>query len=240
MASFQMRNLSQSFCYTVARLEAVRIFCCTQHIMSFPNLYDGRENGISYWSTEGGGDMLLLPDGFVDPDDPENVYSFYGKPFDSGLLELTAFSDADHAGCLDTRKSTSGGIQFLGDKTCKLDVKETTTALQCLSRGRTLPEDRFKYILSKDWYEMLDSPVKLEVLKLNLLDIIKIEHHKEMILFSILRNDEWKNLQFIIKTAMRVSLGKLLAKALFCVFSNSITSRSKFLKAHALIPLVDP
>nr|GEU61270.1 hypothetical protein [Tanacetum cinerariifolium] len=29
---------------------------------------------------------------------------------------LTAFSDADHAGCIDTRKSTFGGIQFLGDK----------------------------------------------------------------------------------------------------------------------------
>ncbi|GJU68754.1 retrovirus-related pol polyprotein from transposon TNT 1-94 [Tanacetum coccineum] len=29
-------------------------------------------------------------------------------------FELTAFSDSDHAGCLDTRKSTSGGIQFLG------------------------------------------------------------------------------------------------------------------------------
>ncbi|GJX54966.1 retrovirus-related pol polyprotein from transposon TNT 1-94 [Tanacetum coccineum] len=29
------------------------------------------------------------------------------------LLELTAFSDADHVGCLDTRKSTFGGIQFL-------------------------------------------------------------------------------------------------------------------------------
>ncbi|GKD31976.1 gag-pol polyprotein, partial [Tanacetum coccineum] len=27
-----------------------------------------------------------------------------------------SFSDADHAGCIDTRKSTSGGIQFLGDK----------------------------------------------------------------------------------------------------------------------------
>ncbi|GKA95433.1 hypothetical protein Tco_0817471, partial [Tanacetum coccineum] len=36
-------------------------------------------------------------------------------PKDSGF-ELTSFSDADHAGCLDTRKSTSGGIQFLGDK----------------------------------------------------------------------------------------------------------------------------
>ncbi|GJW49134.1 retrovirus-related pol polyprotein from transposon TNT 1-94 [Tanacetum coccineum] len=31
---------------------------------------------------------------------------------DSGF-ELIAFSDADHAGCIDTRKSTSGGIQFL-------------------------------------------------------------------------------------------------------------------------------
>ncbi|GJY61527.1 retrovirus-related pol polyprotein from transposon TNT 1-94, partial [Tanacetum coccineum] len=36
-------------------------------------------------------------------------------PKDSGF-EITAFSYADHAGCLDTRKSTSGGIQFLGDK----------------------------------------------------------------------------------------------------------------------------
>ncbi|GJY67271.1 retrovirus-related pol polyprotein from transposon TNT 1-94 [Tanacetum coccineum] len=34
---------------------------------------------------------------------------------DSGF-ELTAFSDADHAGCIDTCKSTSGGIQFLVDK----------------------------------------------------------------------------------------------------------------------------
>nr|GEU56549.1 hypothetical protein [Tanacetum cinerariifolium] len=31
-------------------------------------------------------------------------------------FELTAFSDVDHAGCIDTRKSTSGGIHFLGDK----------------------------------------------------------------------------------------------------------------------------
>ncbi|GKF01240.1 hypothetical protein Tco_0028163, partial [Tanacetum coccineum] len=34
---------------------------------------------------------------------------------DSGF-ELTAFSDVDHARCIDTRKSTSGGIQFLGEK----------------------------------------------------------------------------------------------------------------------------
>nr|GEU75429.1 copia protein [Tanacetum cinerariifolium] len=34
-------------------------------------------------------------------------------PKDTGF-ELTAFSDLDHTGCLDSRKSTSGGIQFLG------------------------------------------------------------------------------------------------------------------------------
>nr|GEW03908.1 hypothetical protein [Tanacetum cinerariifolium] len=33
-------------------------------------------------------------------------------PKDSGF-KLTAFSDADHAGCIDIHKSTSGGIQFL-------------------------------------------------------------------------------------------------------------------------------
>nr|GEX55505.1 hypothetical protein [Tanacetum cinerariifolium] len=34
-------------------------------------------------------------------------------PKDTGF-KLTVFSDSDHAGCLDSRKSTSGGIQFLG------------------------------------------------------------------------------------------------------------------------------
>ncbi|GKC93875.1 retrovirus-related pol polyprotein from transposon TNT 1-94 [Tanacetum coccineum] len=42
-----------------------------------------------------------------------NMGIWYSK--DSGF-ELTAFSDADHARCIDTRKSTSRGIQFLGNK----------------------------------------------------------------------------------------------------------------------------
>ncbi|GJZ92668.1 retrovirus-related pol polyprotein from transposon TNT 1-94 [Tanacetum coccineum] len=40
-----------------------------------------------------------------------NIGLWYPK--DTGF-KLTAFSDSDHAGCLDSRKSTSGGIQFLG------------------------------------------------------------------------------------------------------------------------------
>nr|GEX30766.1 uncharacterized mitochondrial protein AtMg00810-like [Tanacetum cinerariifolium] len=31
-------------------------------------------------------------------------------------IALTAYADADHAGCQDTRKSTSGSAQFLGDR----------------------------------------------------------------------------------------------------------------------------
>ncbi|GKA18043.1 hypothetical protein Tco_0697880 [Tanacetum coccineum] len=42
-----------------------------------------------------------------------NMGLWYSK--DTGM-SLTAYSDADHAGCQDTRRSTSGSAQFLGDK----------------------------------------------------------------------------------------------------------------------------
>ncbi|GJR17876.1 integrase, catalytic region, zinc finger, CCHC-type containing protein [Tanacetum coccineum] len=46
------------------------------------------------------------------------------------MFALTPFSDADHAGCLDTRKSTSGGIQFLGDKLVSwMSKKQNCTAM---------------------------------------------------------------------------------------------------------------
>nr|GEX59492.1 retrotransposon protein, putative, unclassified [Tanacetum cinerariifolium] len=45
-------------------------------------------------------------------------------------FELTAFSDADHAGCIDSCKSTSGGIQFLGDKLVSwMSKKQNCTAM---------------------------------------------------------------------------------------------------------------
>ncbi|GJR66304.1 hypothetical protein Tco_0012369 [Tanacetum coccineum] len=50
-------------------------------------------------------------------------------PKGSGF-DLTAFSDVDHAGCVDTRKSTSGGIQFLGDKLVSwMSKKQDCTAM---------------------------------------------------------------------------------------------------------------
>nr|GEY52390.1 retrovirus-related Pol polyprotein from transposon TNT 1-94 [Tanacetum cinerariifolium] len=50
-------------------------------------------------------------------------------PKDSSF-KLTAFSDADHGGCIDSRKSTSGGIQFLGDKLVSwMSKKHNCTAM---------------------------------------------------------------------------------------------------------------
>ncbi|GJV87420.1 retrovirus-related pol polyprotein from transposon TNT 1-94 [Tanacetum coccineum] len=56
-----------------------------------------------------------------------NIRLWYPK--DSGF-ELTTFLDADHAECIDTRKSTSGGIQFRGDKLVSwMSKKQDFTAM---------------------------------------------------------------------------------------------------------------
>nr|GEV47653.1 retrovirus-related Pol polyprotein from transposon TNT 1-94 [Tanacetum cinerariifolium] len=54
-----------------------------------------------------------------------NMGLWYPK---ASSFELTTFSDADHAGCIDSCKSTSRGIQFLGDNCAQ--VMWTRTQLQ--------------------------------------------------------------------------------------------------------------
>ncbi|GJW21090.1 hypothetical protein Tco_0031712 [Tanacetum coccineum] len=69
------------------------------------------------------------------------VWELVDKPFGKMIIKLkwlwknkkdedqTHFN-ADHAGCLDTRKSTSGGIQFLGDKLVSwMSKKQNCTAM---------------------------------------------------------------------------------------------------------------
>ncbi|GKC54981.1 hypothetical protein Tco_1077726 [Tanacetum coccineum] len=56
-----------------------------------------------------------------------NMGLWYPK---NSCFELTAFSDANHAGCIDTCKSTYGGIQFLGDKLVSwMSKKQDCTAM---------------------------------------------------------------------------------------------------------------
>ncbi|GJS56345.1 retrovirus-related pol polyprotein from transposon TNT 1-94 [Tanacetum coccineum] len=48
-------------------------------------------------------------------------------------IALTAYADADHAGCQDTRKSTSGNAQFLGDKLVNWSSKkQKSTAISSI------------------------------------------------------------------------------------------------------------
>nr|GEU77620.1 retrovirus-related Pol polyprotein from transposon TNT 1-94 [Tanacetum cinerariifolium] len=56
-----------------------------------------------------------------------NMGLWYPKGFS---FELTAFSDVEHAGCIDSCKSTSGGIQFLCDKLVSwMSKKQNCTAI---------------------------------------------------------------------------------------------------------------
>nr|GFA33091.1 retrovirus-related Pol polyprotein from transposon TNT 1-94 [Tanacetum cinerariifolium] len=53
---------------------------------------------------------------------------------DSGF-DLTAYSDADHAGCHLDRKSTSGSVQFLGDKLVCWSSKKQNCVSICISES---------------------------------------------------------------------------------------------------------
>nr|GEU51643.1 integrase, catalytic region, zinc finger, CCHC-type, peptidase aspartic, catalytic [Tanacetum cinerariifolium] len=123
----------------VSRLEAVRIFVAYAAHKSFliyqMDVKTAFLNGPLKKEV-----YVAQPDGFVDHEHSEKVYrltkalyglkqaprawtsdppipkmNLYQSSQDSGF-ELTAFLDVDHVGCLDTRKRTFGGIQFLGDK----------------------------------------------------------------------------------------------------------------------------
>ncbi|GJR00773.1 hypothetical protein Tco_0523757 [Tanacetum coccineum] len=59
-----------------------------------------------------------------------NMGLWYFKDTD---MFLTAYSDADHAGCQDTKRSTSGSAQFLGDKLVSWSSKkQKSTAISSI------------------------------------------------------------------------------------------------------------
>ncbi|GJR48086.1 hypothetical protein Tco_1316189 [Tanacetum coccineum] len=108
-------------------------------------------------------------------------------PKDSSIA-LTAFADADHAGCQDTRRSTSGSMQLLGDRLVSWSSKRQKSAAISsrgdelyftirVSTGRQLPlkllaeiELEFSDQQAERFYTSAGNPVKEILLKLNLPD----------------------------------------------------------------------
>nr|GEU41463.1 putative ribonuclease H-like domain-containing protein [Tanacetum cinerariifolium] len=134
-------DFEESFA-SVARLEAVRIFVAYAAHKSF-TIYqmDVRTDFLNGPLKEEV--YVAQPDGFIYPDHPEKVYrlrkALYGlkQALRAWYDELSKFltskgftKDADHVGCIDTRKCTSGGIQFLGDKLVSwISKKQDCTAM---------------------------------------------------------------------------------------------------------------
>nr|GEV02478.1 retrovirus-related Pol polyprotein from transposon TNT 1-94 [Tanacetum cinerariifolium] len=126
----------------VARLEAVRIFVAYVAHKSF--LIYQMDMKTAFLNGPLKEDVYVAQlDGFVDPDHLKKVYrlrkSLYGLKqaprawYDelSKFLTLKGFTkDVDHAGCIDTCRSTFGGIQFLGDKLVSwMSKKQDCTAM---------------------------------------------------------------------------------------------------------------
>ncbi|GJW79638.1 retrovirus-related pol polyprotein from transposon TNT 1-94 [Tanacetum coccineum] len=94
-----------------------------------------------------------------------------GTPMATKHLDAD-LSDSDHAGCLDSRKSTSGGIQFLGgDKLVSWSSKKQDCTSMSSAEAeyladlftKALSEDRFKYLVRRLGMRCL-TPDELEVL----------------------------------------------------------------------------
>nr|GEW04700.1 ribonuclease H-like domain-containing protein [Tanacetum cinerariifolium] len=84
-------------------------------------------------------------------------------------FEVTAFLDSDHAGCLDSRKSTSGGIQFLGgDKLVSWSSKKQ----DCTSMSSV--EAKLKNQLDQTLKEKEDLKAKLKQFEISFKNLNKV------------------------------------------------------------------
>ncbi|GJY84085.1 retrovirus-related pol polyprotein from transposon TNT 1-94 [Tanacetum coccineum] len=116
-------------------------------------------------------------DVFVDPDHPKKIYrlrkALYGlkqaprawyDELSNFLMSkgfTKAFSDADHPRCINTRKSTSGVIQFLGDKLVSwMSKKQDCTAMSSADTEYVALSASCAQVsvsCQMNWYEMFDS-----------------------------------------------------------------------------------
>ncbi|GKF63493.1 hypothetical protein Tco_0186941, partial [Tanacetum coccineum] len=87
---------------------------------------------------------------------------WYPKDFS---IALTSFADADHAGCQDTRRSTSGSMQFLADRLISWSSKRQKSAAISSTEAEYIAlsglVDIFTKALARERIEFLINKLKL-------------------------------------------------------------------------------
>ncbi|GKC93003.1 retrovirus-related pol polyprotein from transposon TNT 1-94 [Tanacetum coccineum] len=129
-------NFEESFT-PVARIEAIRIFVANAAHKNM-TIYQ-MDVKMAFLTGKLKEEVYVSqPEGFVNQDNPSHVYklkrpsmvsnkhhvhdtpmvqnSKLDKDLQGTPIDATLYRDADHTGCQDTRRSTSGSAQFLGDK----------------------------------------------------------------------------------------------------------------------------
>ncbi|GJU96944.1 hypothetical protein Tco_1326215 [Tanacetum coccineum] len=70
-------------------------------------------------------------------------------------MALTDYADADHAGCQDTRRSTSGSAQFLGDNCAKsMDYGFTYQIMALHTIAHPIKAGSYKCQLDEQWFNL--------------------------------------------------------------------------------------
>nr|GEY13754.1 retrovirus-related Pol polyprotein from transposon TNT 1-94 [Tanacetum cinerariifolium] len=77
---------------------------------------------------------------------------WYSK--DNGM-SLTAYSDIDHAGCQDARRSTSGSAQFLGDKLVSWSSKKKKSTSSKKKKSTMISSTKAEYIALSGCYAQI-------------------------------------------------------------------------------------
>ncbi|GJT47243.1 retrovirus-related pol polyprotein from transposon TNT 1-94 [Tanacetum coccineum] len=166
-----------------------------------------------------------------------NMGLWYSK--DTGF-ELTSFSDSDHAGCLNSRKSTSGGIQFLcGDKLVSWSSKkqdctsmssaeaEYVSLSACCTQADiaiSCNPDQHSHTKHIDVrYHFIKDQVEKGIVELffvgteyQLAGMFTKALPEDRVILSSIHSDEWKSFQSQPQTALRIEAIRLfLAYASF-------------------------